>query len=80
MGGAFMKQGRGEKCIQHCSRVICGEGYIDGTSKELNGGEVVCLYVTHGLDERQAFVIEVTNVRVPQQVGNILATWLTTSF
>jgi len=75
-----MKQGRGEKCIQNCSRVTCGEGYTDSTSKELNHGEVVYLYVTHGLDERKAFVIEVRNVRVPQQVGNTLARWLTTSF
>lgn len=70
-----MKQGRGEKYIQNCSRVVCRGGgtHTDGTSKELNRGEVVCLRVTHGLDERQAFVIEVTNVRVPQQVGNIMA-------
>lgn len=68
-----MKQDRGEKCIKNCSRVICAEGHTDGTSKKLNRGEVVCLYVTHGLDERKAFVIEVRNVQVPQQVGNILA-------
>jgi len=67
-----MKHGRGEKCTQNCSRAICGEGHTDGTSKELNR-EVVSLYMTHGLDERQAFVIEVSNVRVPEQVGNILA-------
>jgi len=68
-----MKHSRGDKCIQHCSRVIRGEGHIDDTSKELNRGKVVCLYVTHGLDQRKAFVIAVTNVRVPEQVGNILA-------
>jgi hypothetical protein len=68
-----MKHGRGEKCIQHSSRAIYGERHTDGTLRELNRGEVVCLYVTHGLDERQAFVIGVTNVRVPEQVGNILA-------
>jgi hypothetical protein len=49
-------------------------GGTDGTSDELNRGELVCLYVTHGRDERQAFVIKVTNVRVREQVGNILAT------
>ena len=43
----------------------------DGSSKELSRGDVVCLYVTHGRDERQAFLIEVTNVRVPEQVGGI---------
>jgi hypothetical protein len=49
-----------------------GREYKECSSNGLSCGDVDCLYVAQDRHERQAFVIVVMNVRVPQQAGNLL--------